>query len=131
MRLALAFALLFASPVGAQETPMTPDEFEAYATGKTLTYARNGAVWGTEQYLPGRRVVWAFTADECRDGTWYDDQGAVCFVYEDEQSPQCWNFYAGPNGLRAQYLGDPDSTPLSEVDQSNGPMPCMGPDVGV
>ncbi len=110
---------------------MTASEFEAYATGKTLTYARDGAVWGTEQYLPGRRVVWAFTDDECRDGTWYEDQGAICFVYEDDGVPQCWDFFRGANGISARFLGDPESLPLSEVEQSNGPMPCAGPDIGV
>ena len=118
-------------PVAAQTAPMTGAEFETYANGKTLTYARDGAIWGTEQYLPGRRVIWAFTEDECKDGTWYEDGEAICFLYADEPFPQCWHFFAEANGLRAQYLGDPESTPLSEVNQSDGPMPCMGPDVGV
>lgn len=128
--LALAFCLA-ALPAAAQQTPMTASEFEAYATGKTLTYARDGAIWGTEQYLPGRRVVWAFTEDICRDGSWYEDQNAICFVYDDEGVPQCWEFFLGQGGLSARFLGDPDSTPLSEVAQSDGPMPCAGPDVGV
>ena len=130
MRRAILALCRLCGPVAAQQTPMTASEFESYATGKTLTYARDGAVWGTEQYLPGRRVIWAFTADECRDGTWYEDQGAICFVYEDDL-PQCWDFYLQANGLSARFLGDPESLPLSEVEQSDGPMPCMGPDVGV
>ena len=65
MRLALIAALL-PLPAFAQ-TPMTAAEFDAYATGKTLTYARDGAVWGAEQYLPDRKVVWAFTAEECHN----------------------------------------------------------------
>jgi hypothetical protein len=126
----LTFALcLLACPVTAQ-TQMTADEFEAYSTGKTLTYARDGMIWGIEQYLPGRRVVWAFTAEECREGVWYEDQSAICFVYEDDGPPQCWDFYLQAGGLSARYLGDPDSLPLSEVAQSDGPMPCAGPDVG-
>ena len=124
-------ACLLAWPVAAQQTPMTAAEFEAYSTGKTLTYARDGAIWGTEQYLPGRRVVWAFTAEECREGVWYEDQGAICFVYEDDGLPQCWDFYLGTGGVSARFLGEPESLPLSEIEQTDGPMPCAGPDVGV
>ncbi|MGL6211850.1 MAG: hypothetical protein ACRC14_18660 [Paracoccaceae bacterium] len=129
-RLTLALCL-FALPATAQETAMTAAEFEAYATGKTLTYARDGEVWGVEQYLPGRRVIWAFTDDECKDGTWYEDHEAICFLYQDEPFPQCWTFYMTATGLSARYLGDTENTPLSEVAQSTGPMPCMGPGVGV
>ena len=50
------------------ETPMTGAEFEAYSTGKTLTYAQGGVVWGTEEYKANRRVMWAFTDAECREG---------------------------------------------------------------
>ena len=123
-------SLTFAAP--AQEPPpMTPLEFEAYATGKTLTYARDGLIWGTEQYLPGRAVVWAFTADECRQGVWYPQGPEVCFVYEDQSDPQCWLFFLQGGALLAQHRDDPDGLPLSEVGQSTGPMPCAGPDVGV
>ncbi len=118
-------------PVLAQPAPMTAAEFEAYATGKTLTYARDGQIWGTEQYLPGRKVIWAFTADECREGVWYEDQGAICFVYDGDGLPQCWDFYLEADRLSARFLGDSDGVPLSEVAQTDGPMPCAGPDVGV
>lgn len=131
MRAVTLALCLVALPATAQDPAMSAAEFEAYATGKTLTYAREGQIWGTEQYLPGRRVIWAFTEDECKDGTWYEDGPAICFLYQDEPDPQCWYFYLGANGLNARYQGDPDDAPLSEVAQTNGPMPCMGPDVGV
>ncbi len=132
-RLSLMLCLLSSSVSSSAfaEQQMTAAEFEAYATGKTLTYARDGAIWGIEQYLPGRRVVWAFTADECRDGTWYEDEGAICFVYENDSQPQCWNFYRQAAGLVARFVGDVESLPLNEVEQSSGPMPCAGPAVGV
>src|SRR3989338_234134 len=132
MRARLALILLLATPAAlAAETPMTGAEFEAYATGKILTYAENGAVWGTEQYKPNRRVVWAFTASECRDGYWYEKGDQICFVYEDPNDPQCWWFYRREGGIAARFVGDPDGITLSEVAQSDGPMPCAGPDVGV
>ena len=116
---------------GLAETAMTADEFEAYATGKTLTYSVDGEVYGAEQYLPGRRVVWAFKSEECADGVWYEEAGQICFVYENNGAPQCWNFYLGEAGLRAEFIGDSAGSPLSEVDQSATPLSCAGPDVGV
>ncbi len=113
------------------ETPMTAAEFDAYATGKTLTYSVDGQVYGAEQYLPGRRVIWAFKGNTCADGVWYEEAGLICFAYENDIDPQCWNFYSGTTGLRAEFIGDPDGSPLSEVDQSPLPLNCAGPDVGV
>ncbi len=129
MRLALIFALL-PWPALAQ-TPMTAAEFDAYATGKTLTYARDGAIWGAEQYLADRKVVWAFTAEECRTGYWYDADGQICFVYEDRNDPQCWYFYRTDGGISARFVADAESSPLAEVAQSAGPLSCAGPDLGV
>ena len=113
------------------ETAMTAAEFDAYATGKTLTYSVAGEVYGAEQYLPGKRVVWAFKGDECADGVWYEESGLICFVYENNGAPQCWNFYLGDAGLRAEFVGDDGGSSLSEVDQSAVPLNCAGPDVGV
>lgn len=127
----LCLCLALAPLPARAEAPLSAGEFEAYATGKTLTYARDGAVWGAEQYLPGRKVVWAFTADECRDGYWYAEDTRICFVYEGRSAPQCWLFYRGQAGLLAQYADDPAEEPLAEVAQSSGPLSCAGPDVGV
>lgn len=111
--------------------PLTGAEFESYATGKTLTYALQGTVWGTEQYLPGRRVIWAFEGEDCKRGSWYEQAGSICFLYEDRDDAQCWQFFNDGTGLRAQFAGDPAGAPLSELAQSTEPMPCPGPDVGV
>ena len=111
--------------------PLTGAEFESYATGKTLTYAYQGDVWGTEQYLPGRRVIWAYEGEECQRGSWYEAAGSICFLYEDRAEAQCWQFFNDGSGLRAHYMGDPAGAPLSELAQSFEPMPCKGPDLGV
>ncbi|MDB5663642.1 hypothetical protein [Cypionkella sp.] len=111
--------------------PMTGAEFEAYVTGKTLTYALGGTVYGTEQYKAGRKVVWAFTEDECREGYWYESGPEICFVYEDPNDPQCWMFFMGKAGMSALFTGDGGGADLSEIAQSSGPMACMGPQVGV
>jgi hypothetical protein len=129
---ALIFSLILCPTVlTAAETPMTAAEFEAYATGKTLTYSQFGQVYGAEQYLPGRRVLWAFTNDECREGLWYEEAGQICFVYEHDATPQCWTFWKDAGGLNARFEGDGPSSQLSEVAQSTEPLLCAGPDVGV
>ncbi len=128
---ALLLAVLPLSAWGADD-PMTAEEFEAYVVGKTLTYSMAGEVYGTEQYLTNRRVLWAFSGDECREGHWYAEERTICFVYDyNPDNPQCWMFWAKENGLGAQFMNDPEGTELSEVDQSAKPLACPGPNVGV
>lgn len=131
MRRLLVLALLCAAPAGAADAPLTADEFDAFATGKTLTYALGGEVYGAEQYLPGRQVLWAFKGEECRRGYWYDLAGEVCFVYEHDGTPQCWRFLQGAGGLRARFSGDPAGAELAAVQESKEPLTCAGPDLGV
>lgn len=130
MRILALIVALFALPVRAADAPMSAEAFEAYATGKTLTYATGGEVYGAEQYLPGRKVLWAFKGQECRRGFWYEDAGQVCFVYEHDPAPQCWRFFTGPGGLRAQFADDPEGAELAAVAESPDPLICAGPDVG-
>ena len=126
----LALTLLLAVPAQA-ETPMTAAEFEAYATGKTLSYAKDSTIWGSEHYMADRHVIWAFDDTDCQYGIWFEDAGNICFVYEDEGAPQCWKFWREGEGLKAQFEGDPEGTELSEVAQTDKPLLCAGPDVGV
>lgn len=130
--LAGAVSLVLAGPLAAAaQEPMTAEEFEAYATGKTLSFAQGDVIWGTEQYLPGRRVVWAFSESECQYGTWYQQGEQICFVYDNDPAPQCWTFWMQGDGLRARFAGDPGGTELAEVGESNEPLACPGPDLGV
>ena len=128
-------SLLCAYPLAAQDTdlgkPLTAPEFDAFVTGRTLTYADEGQVYGTEEYRKDRKVIWAFTESECREGYWYPQDEQICYVYEDPNDPQCWLFFKGIKGLQAQFMGPGGGPSLSEVEQSTGPMRCAGPDVGV
>ena len=123
-------ALLFASPVLAQ-TPMSAEEFEAYTMGKTLYFGSGGAPYGAEEYLDNRRVRWSFLDGKCKDGVWYEENGLICFVYEDREAPQCWSFARNGDGLTALFQDEPGNTELYEAQQSDEPMLCLGPDVGV
>lgn len=129
---ALPLALtVLAGPALAEETPMTAAEFERYVTGKTLSYAEAGIPYGKEEYLPGRRVRWAFEGGECQEGIWYAEGPLICFVYEYQPAPQCWTFIEGPAGLIARFEHPDGGRELYEANQSDEPLSCPGPDVGV
>ena len=87
-RIALMIALL-APPVCAQEL-MTAEEFDTYTRGKTLFFGQDGQAYGAEIYRENRQVQWSFLDGECKDGEWYEDDGLICFVYDDNPNPQCW-----------------------------------------
>jgi hypothetical protein len=132
--LCLSLALITPGLVRA-ETPtigaMTGPDFEAYTATHTITYDYGDGQTGTEEYMTGRRVRWAFDGDTCMLGHWYDQADQICFVYDQESTPQCWNFFLEANGLRGRYLGPDGSFDIHEINQSDAPLPCAGPDVGV
>jgi hypothetical protein len=128
----LLAALLALLPLAATgQTPMTADEFDAYVTGHTLTYSQFGTIFGTEEYLPNRKVRWAFTEDQCQYGSWYEEAGNICFLYEYDPQPHCWTFWQEADGLKALSLEDTPDAELSEVEKTDTPLGCAGPDVGV
>lgn len=126
---ALLFTILSVSALSAE--PLSGDAFEDYTSGKTLYFSENGDAYGGERYLPGRRVEWSFLDGQCKSGEWYEQGEAICFVYEDRPEPQCWEFELTTNGLRATFLEDGQSPDLYEAAQSEEPMFCLGPEVGV
>lgn len=125
---ALIALLIFSLPL--HSAPMDAADFEAYTNGKTLYFSESGEAYGAERYLPDRKVEWSFLDGRCKQGEWYPDNGAICFVYEDRPDPQCWTFEKTARGLRATFIGSDQSTELYEAQQSDEPMYCMGPDVG-
>ena len=127
-----ALLALAALPLASRaDEPLAAPEFEAYVQGKTLYFGLGGQPYGAEEYLPDRHVRWSFLDGRCKDGRWYEEAGMICFVYEHTSIPQCWSFFREGNGLRAVFENDPASTVLYEARQSDEPMICMGPDVGV
>ena len=129
--LAAALALL-ALPATAQDgPPMGAEAFDAYVTGKTLTYAQFGQIFGTEEYLPDRRVRWRFSQDMCQYGSWYPKGDEICFTYEDNPAEHCWVFWEKEGGLAALSVNDAPGAELSEVQQTSDGLNCPGPEVGV
>lgn len=128
--LTLAAFLALASGAAA-ETPMTAAEFDDYTLGKTLFFNSGGVSYGVEEYLPNRRVRWSFLDGECKEGEWFAEGSEICFQYEDGIGPQCWTFFQDTGGLRARFRGDAPGSELYEARQSDEPMVCLGPKIGV
>lgn len=113
------------------ETPLSPDAFDRYTRGKTLYYSSDGSRYGAEEYFDQRRVRWSFLDGQCKEGTWYASGKDICFVYEDNPEPQCWQFFLEPGGLSASFSGDSSDTTLYEITGADEEMLCLGPEIGV
>ena len=131
LMLMMLLAAVLVTVQAAAQTALTAEDFDNYTRGKTLYYGFEGAPYGVERYLDGRRVIWSFLDGICKNGIWYEDNGQICFIYEDQPDPQCWTFSEGPNGLTAQFENDPEQTELYEAQDIGEKMLCYGPDVGV
>lgn len=129
--------IIAALVLGLSGTPLAAElmsgaEFEAYVTGKTLFYGRNGVAYGAEIYHANRHVTWSFLDGDCKDGTWYEAEGSnICFIYKDRLDHQCWTFEKTAGGLRARFTNDPQSTDIYEALESDEDLVCLGPKVGV
>ncbi|PIE12586.1 MAG: hypothetical protein CSA70_08755 [Rhodobacterales bacterium] len=125
-----AFALVLISfPAQAAER-LGAEEFDTLTRSKTFYFGRAGKLYGGEQYLEGREVLWSFLDGNCKRGRWYEEGGMICFVYEDRPEPQCWSFEARAGGLVARYENNPEASELYEVEQNPKPLYCKGPAVG-
>ncbi len=124
-------ASLIAAPVWAQDQ-MSAQDFDAYSKGKTFYYGSQGKPYGVEEYFNNQRVRWSFLNGQCQEGRWYEDQGAICFVYENTPTPQCWRFFRSPEGMTAQFEGEDGAlTELYQMQDAPEAMQCPGPEVGV
>lgn len=129
MRLALLLAVLASS--AQAETPMSPADFEAWSTGKTLAYSVNGVVLGAEAYFPDRSVRDADTGGPCLDGSWHAEGDAVCFVYPARDGTHCWTFWRDGGAVYAKPLAAAPDDPAQVVTEAAAPLDCPGPEVGV
>jgi hypothetical protein len=105
---------------------MTAAEFDDFATGRTLTYQRPNEIFGTEEYLPGRKIRWSDGSPGCYAGVWYPRKdGAICFLYQGVPDPACWSFVRDGDTVRADFADDADSQ-FYDVVLSEHPLPCSG-----
>ena len=128
-KLITLLALLWAS-VASAEAPMTGAEFDEYATGRTLSFGTIGNPdYGVEQYLPGRDVIWSPAPDICIEGVWFEQDGDICFLYENDPEAKCWKVYRTETGIRAEFTNRPGTTVLFESTDLEKPLTCPGPDL--
>lgn len=128
-RLATTIAFFLGTSAVA-ETPMTGAEFDAYATGRTLSFGTIGNPdFGVEQYLPGRDVIWSPSPDICIEGVWFPRGNDICFLYENDPEAKCWQVFPTENGIRAEFTNRPGTTVIFESQDNPKPLTCPGPDL--
>lgn len=111
-------------------TPLTASEFEAYVTGKTITYVRGGKVFGVEEYLPKRRVRWARAPRQCEYGTWQQEGDQICFSYPASLSRACWTFWTEGGRLKALVAKGPPENVVQEYKKTERGLVCPPPKIG-
>ena len=106
--------------------------FEADVAGYTVYYGIGGVPAGAEQYLPGQRARWMAADGSCVDGVWWQEEDALCFLYEGFGGTGCWYVSRMANGgLHAHMVDEAFETGYEEMGRDQVPLPCVGPDVGV
>jgi len=120
----LTLCLMLATPAMAQEG-MTAQEFDAYVTGRTITFSTPlNPTFGVERYLPGRRVMWSTFDGTCQYGVWFESKGDICFRYEGDPEHKCWTIYAESDGLRGVFTTRPNTTVIYENPAREDPLIC-------
>ena len=128
-----AVAVALSAHAAAAERVVTPQEFEGLVAGKTLRFDRFGEPFGAEQYFPDKRVIWAFEDGTCERGIWFENgAGQICFVYDVDPAPQCWDFIEMPSGdFHARAEGSDPAADLVARATGEDPLTCEAPDLGV
>ena len=120
----LLLCFVLATPATAQDG-MTEAEFDAYVTGRTITFSTaTNPQFGVERYLPGRRVMWSTFDGTCQYGVWFESKGDICFRYENDPEHKCWTIYDDPAGLRGVFKIRPNTTTIFEVPDRDDPLIC-------
>lgn len=133
MRALLILALLAPLPAGAAERIVSADEFAAMVEGRTLRFDRYGEPFGAEQYFEDGRVIWAFEDGACQRGIWFENaEGKICFVYDSEATPQCWDFIeVDGDAFHARAEGAEPEADLVARRFGDEDLDCPLPDLGV
>lgn len=87
MRTSFALIALVASALSTSalaEEWLPPAKFQAMVEGKATVVAdAYGDSFGTEYFLPGRRVIWQYSSDKsCLFGTYAPQRDAICYTYD-------------------------------------------------
>ncbi len=130
MRMLPVLLCLVAVPALAGEA-LSGAAFEALVAGRTLHFSHLGQVFGSEQYLGGRRTIWRFADGTCQAGDWWEERGLICFRYEGGPA-QCWLMEPRPGGFAAELVdGSEPGFVLETAGSDTVALDCAGPDLGV
>lgn len=128
--LALALVPGLAGPAAAEER-LSAEEFEALSEGHTLRFDQRDLPFGAEQFFEGRRTLWRPLGGECVEGVWYERDGAICFLYEEQGSEQCWHLLRREGEIYARSIDDVSgAAELRMSERSTRPLDCPGPSLG-
>ncbi len=116
--------LALASAAHAGEI-LSAETFERLVAGKTLHFIEDGAPYGSEQFLPGRRSLWRYAGDaNCASGTWYPEGEAICFRYDGTTGDICWRITRESGAIFAELHGSQDAGRLELGSIDSAPLPC-------
>ncbi len=127
--LALPLAARAADSI-ADAVNIPPEEWEAMASGRTLTYKINGQFWALEHYYPGtNRVTLQINDGSCLQGTWDYDAPRYCFHW-DGQGTACFRHARLGNETLIIETQDGADTPMIQMmtNVTDTPLVC-GPAV--
>jgi hypothetical protein len=127
---ALGLLAALAAPAAAEvaaargeATPLSAEDFRAFAEGWTLHFESRGAPFGVETFGAGGRTLWRPEGGDCRPGRWSADGGAVCFDYGGERA--CWRLWRDGAGVvaRSEPAG---ATEVRVARRDRAPLSCDG-----
>ena len=120
----LVACLTLALPATAQER-MDAEEFDAYVTGRTITFSTElNPSYGIERYLANRRVMWSTFDGICQYGVWFESKGDICFRYEGDPEHKCWAIYRTDEGMVGVFTTRPNTTIIYEMTERDDPLIC-------
>jgi hypothetical protein len=114
----------------AEPAWLSADEFDARLTGKaTRVIDEYGDLFGTEYFLPGRKVIWQFAdVRECYTGVWAAERDAVCYLYDDGDRNCLRYFPDGQELTGVEWDGGAPSGSTYQLEIVDAPVPtCTAP----
>ncbi len=131
--LACLSAACLAFPAVAENAFLTAQEFEALTKGRVFaTWQSDGVtLFGHEEFLPGRKVMWKYADGECLPGRWAFENGSVCYRYDGDDDPSCLRYTKDGSRIIGEQWGT-DGPAGSRVVLSvsdDGPLNCVGGDI--
>lgn len=115
----------------ARAVDIPVEEWTAMASGRTLTYRIDGALWALEHYTPGtNRVQIELSDGTCMTGTWDYSAPRYCFHWEG-QGTSCFRHARLGDEILVIEAGEVGDTPVTQsmTAITDVPLSCGAPGV--